>query len=313
VRAIRPSRATASLVAVALLAASGLAVVQVRSEAIAAEEAERRAAEHELDRDVYALRTELVTPAHAAERSAAELLVTVVETVTGSERDAETIGGTLDALIADLRTAADQLDEAAAQPMPSRPQAVPVQTADPIFGRLEVLEGQASEVAAQLRHAADEAEVFSSAAHELSSAAATYAASTDELPSSDDPAVLADAWRAEDDRLDAYRAAVDRAAETPGLEELSSSHEQLIDTMRTLADDAVTALDEGDVDGYNALLADVLGDENATSLPEELVAATESALETTTLTELQDARTAALELLIDLEDLRRVTGPSVAG
>jgi hypothetical protein len=313
VRAIRPSRATASLVAVALLAASGLAVVQVRSEAIAAEEAERRAAEHELDRDVYALRTELVTPAHAAERSAAELLVTVVETVTGSERDAETIGGTLDALIADLRTAADQLDEAAAQPMPSRPQAVPVQTADLIFGRLEALEGQASEVAAQLRHAADEAEVFSSAAHELSSAAATYAASTDELPSSDDPAVLADAWRAEDDRLDDYRAAVERAAETPGLEELSSSHEQLIDTMRTLADDAVTALDEGDVDGYNALLADVLGDENATSLPEELVAATESALETTTLTELQDARTAALELLIDLEDLRRVTGPSVAG
>jgi hypothetical protein len=311
VRALhRPNRATAGLVGLALLTASGFAVVQVRSDAIAAEEAERREAQHELDRDVHALRTGLVMPAHAAERSAAELLVTVVETVTGSDRDADRVRDTLEALVEDLRTAADQLDEAAAQPMPTRPEAVPVQTADAIFDRLAVLEEQAEEVAAQLRQAADEAEVFSSAAHDLSTAAATYAASTDELPSSDDPDVLATAWRAERDRLDDYRAAVDAAAGTPGLEELAGSHEQLIDTMRTLADDAVTALEAGDVDGYNDRLAEVLGDDDLSTLSEDLVAATEAALETATLSEIQDARTSALELLIEVEDLRRVTGPS---
>jgi hypothetical protein len=307
---VRPNRATASLIGAAVLAAGGMAIVQVRSEAAAAAEAEQLAAQQELDREVYALRTELVTPAHLAERTAADLLVAVVETVTGSARDDEAVQTTLDALVEDLHAAADQLDEVADQPLPARPRAVPVPTADAVFDRLETIEVQASEVAAQLREAAERAEDFASAAHGLSSAAATYAASTGDLPDSDDPDVLATAWRSERDRLDAYRQAVDVAAETDGLEELATSHQELIDTLRSLADDAVTALEAGDVDGYNERLASVLDDEDAASIGDDLVAATETALEAATVAELHEARTAVLELLIDLEDLRRVTGPS---
>jgi hypothetical protein len=308
--AVRTSRATAGLLAAALVAAGGAATVQARSAAVAAEEAERRTAQHELDREVFALRTGLAEPAHTAERSAADLLVTVVETVTGSERDAGSVRETLDALVDDLRTAADQLDETAAQPLPARPETVPVQTAEAVFARLELLEDRAGDVAAQLREAADHAEVFASASHELSTAAAEYAASTDELPDSDDPEVLATAWRAERDRLATYREAVDVAVETEGLEELAGTHAELVNALQALADDAVEALDAGDVDGYNDRLADVLGDRDTDTLGEDLVAATEAALDAATLSELQQARTAALELLIDLEDLRRVTGPA---
>jgi hypothetical protein len=308
--AVRTSRATASLLAAALVAAGGTAVVQARTSAAAAEEAERRAAQHELDREVFALRTGLAEPAHTAERSAADLLVTVVETVTGSERDAGSVRGTLDDLVEDLRAAADQLDEAAAQPLPARQQAESVEITEAVFVRLEELEDRAGDVAAQLREAADRAEVFASASHELSTAATEYAASTDELPDSDDPDVLATAWRAERDRLATYREAVDVAAATAGLEELAATHAELVDALQTLADDAVEALDAGDVDRYNARLAEVLGDRDADTVAEELVAATGTALEAATLEELQQARTAALELLIDLEDLRRVTGPS---
>jgi hypothetical protein len=307
---VRPNRATASLVGAAVLAASGMAIVQVRSEAAAAAEAEQLAAQQELDRDVYALRTELVTPAHLAERSAADLLVTVVETVTGSARDNEAVRATLDTLVEDLHAAADQLDEGANQPLPARPQAVPIVTADAVFERLETIEVTAGEVAAQLRQAAERAETFASAAHGLSSAATTYAASTGDLPESDDPDVLATAWRAERERLDAYRQAVDVAADTEGLEELATSHHELIETLRSLADDAVTALEAGDIDGYNARLAAVLDDEDASSVGDDLIAATEAALEAAAVSELHEARTAVLELLIDLEDLRRVTGPS---
>jgi hypothetical protein len=308
----RHTRATASLVSAAVLAAGGMAVAQVRADAAAAEEAQRQAAQHELDRDVFALRSGLVTPAHAAERTAAQLLVTVVETVTGSERDEESVRETLDTLVGDLHAAADELDAAAAQPLPARPRAVPVPVADAIFGRLEVIEVRAAEVARQVREAAERAEAFASAAHELSSAAAAYAASTDELPDSDDPDELATAWRAEQERLDVYRRSVDVAAATPGLEDLASSHLELLDTLQSLADDAVVALEAGDIDGYNARLAKVLDAKDAGSLGDRLVAATEAALDAATVDELQQARTAALELLIDLEDLRRVTGPSAS-
>jgi hypothetical protein len=310
VSAIRHARLTSLLVAVALTAVAGIALLQVRADAAAAEEAERRAAQHELDREVFALRSEMSTPAHEAERTTAELLVTVVETVTGSERDPDAVRETLDRLVADLHAAADHLEGAAAQPLPTRPQAIPVQTADAIFARLRGVEERAGEVAAQVRQAAEEAEAFAAAAHELSSAAATYAASTAELPDSDDPDVLADAWRGERERLDRYREAVDGAAATAGLEELAGSHAELVDTLRALADDAVTALEAGDVDGYNATLTEVLGDEDASSLTDQLVDATEQALEAATLSELQQTRRSLLELLIELEDLRRVTGPS---
>jgi hypothetical protein len=310
VSVIRHARLTSLLLGLALVAATGLALLQVRADAAAEEEAERRAAQHELDREVFELRNELATPAHAAERTTAELLVAVVETVTGSERDPEAVRATLDRLIGDLHAAADHLEEAAAQPMPTRPQAIPVPTADAIFARLQGVEDQAAELAAQVRQTAEEAEAFATAAHELSSAAAAYAASTQQLPDSDDPDVLADAWRAERDHLDRYRDAVDLAADTAGLEELAGSHAEFVDTLRTLADDSVAALEAGNVDGYNARLEEVLGDEDASALTDELVTATEQALEAATLRELQETRRALLELLIDLEDLRRVTGPS---
>lgn len=305
--AARPARATATLLSIALVAVGGAALLQVRADA-AAQEAERRAAQHELDREVVALRTELATPAHVAERTTADLLVAVVESVTGSERDAASVRGTLDRLIADLREAADRIDEAAAQPMPDRPDAIDAETADTVIDRLHGVGAQAGEVAAQLRGAADEAEAFTTAAHELSAAAASYAATTADLPDSDDPDVLATAWRSERERLADYRAAVDRAAEAPGLEELAGSHDALVSTLTELADDAVAALEAGDIDGYNARLAEVTGDDDVSSLGDRLVAATEDALDAATVRELEQARTAVLTLLIDLEDLRRVTG-----
>jgi hypothetical protein len=303
------TRTTAGIVGAALLVGGGAAVVQAR-ESAAAQEAERRAAQQELDRDVTALRTDLAAPAHVAERAANDLLVAVVESVTGSERDADAVRATLETLVADLRAAADELDEAAAGELPDRPEALPVQAADDVFGRLEDVETRAATVADELRRTADRAEAFATAAHDLTSAASAYAAATADLPDSDDPDTLATAWRAERERLAAYAEAVEAAGGIEGLEELAGSHGELVDVMRTLADDAVAALEAGDIDGYNARLAEALDGGLAGSLGDDLVGATEAALGAATVDELQRTREAVLELLLDLEDLRRVTGPS---
>jgi hypothetical protein len=304
------ARVTAGLLALAVAAVGVTSVAQSRADAAAEQRAERLAAQHELDRDAYELRERTAGPAHLAERASADLLVAVVEAVTGSDRDPAAVGATLEGLIGDLRAAADDLEAAAAADLPTRPAALPVEQADPVLAQIGEVDASTAGVADQLRAAADEAERFAVAANELTAAASAYAASTEALPDSDDPDVLADAWRDEQDRLAAYRATVEAVEGTAGLEDLVATHAEILVTLESLAADAVAALDADDIDGYNDRLDATLGDEDVDAFAQQLVASTEQALQAATIDELEASRTAVLELLLELEQLRRVTGPA---
>lgn len=299
----RRRRAAAGVVAVLLLGGGGYAAAEVRSaENTAASEA-REAGERDLLAAVGDARTDLNDPAREGEAAATELLRAQVAALSGEPSDPDTVEG----LLAQLRGAADDLDEAAAAPMPQRPSAVPVAAADPVFARLDTLRDQAGDVAGRFRDTADATAEWNAALTEMTAAAATYAEAAEGLPDSDDPEVVADAWRAERDLLDTYRADLDAVSPPsvgPSLQPLVDAQLVLVDGMSELADDAVAALEAGDVDTYADLLDDRLSGSDRFGVSSALADAREQVgRDLTSSGPLETARAHALGLVTELERL----------
>lgn len=298
----------------ALAVTAGLVAGAVQIRAASAEQQQHAKAEARLDlnREVSELRAALTGPASQAQIAAAALRLNLHETVTGSDRDADAIADDRARLVAQLRTAADALEEASTTPLPERPSVLSVAVVDPVFIRLERLENQAAETAERLRLAAKTAEDFGAAADTLQAAAEAYLATVDNLPDSSDPDTLATNWRNELVRLDRYQQAVDEAAEVGELALLVDAHRVLIDGMREVAQQAVSLLEDGDLDGYNALLAAHLDTDDPFGFRTTLKEATELSVRGTALERLRDARGYALGLLTKLELLRRDTPAAIA-
>jgi hypothetical protein len=286
----------------------GVGMQQIIAADAAATAAEQRTARTDLAQDVEDLREALAEPARTGQTAATALLRHQLELVAGQAPDAS-VG---DELVAQLRLASEELADAARTPMPDRPSVLPVATVDPVFDRLLGLEDQAADLAERLAADADEAEAWIAAVRDLDDAAMTYGASTEELPSTDDPDALAAAWRAEAERLDDYAAAVDRAADHEGGAPLADAHGLLVDGMRELAADAAGRLEAGDVDGYNALLADRLAGDDAFGFASALEPAREEVAEAAIDGHLEETRARALGLLTELEELRRAAPAQLA-
>jgi hypothetical protein len=294
---------------IALVALGGGLLVQqvVRADA-AATAAEHRAASAELARDVESLRGALADPAHEGQVAATALLRHQLLLVAGEAPD-PAVG---DGLVDQLRLAGQELAEAADTPMPDRPSILPVATVDPVFDRLTGLEAQASDLAERFGVAADEAEAWLTAVRDLDEAAMAYGASSEELPSTDDPDAVAAAWRAEHDRLDPYAAAIDQAREHEASAPLAEAHAQLVEGMRELADDAVARLGADDLDGYNALLADRLAGDDPFGFSSQLEEARAEVADAAIDGGLEETRARALGLLTELEELRRAAPAQLA-
>ncbi|MEX1178174.1 MAG: hypothetical protein WEB09_06905 [Nitriliruptor sp.] len=297
-----------ALLAVLGLIAGSIAIQQVRNADAEARAAEQREARAELAAELGDVRRAIAEPARDGQNTATALLRHQLALVAGDTPDPE-LG---DGLVADLRTAADELDEVATTPLPDRPQILPVATVDPIFARLEGLEQQASDLAGTYRSAADEAEGSLESLRALEAAAITYAGSSDQLPSGDDPDAIAAAWEAERDRLATYDEAVTAAAERPSSAPLAEAHRSLVDGMSQLADDAIELLGADDLDAYNALLADQLGGEDPFGFAAQLADARAEVADTAVDGPLEDARARGLGLLTELEELRRITPAQLA-
>jgi len=82
--------------------------------------------------------------------------------------------------------------------------------------------------------------------------------------------------------------------------------------MRRLTADALDALEDGDLDAYNALLAERLGGEDPFGFASALEDARAEVAEAAVDGPLEDARGRALGLLTELEEVRRATPPPVA-
>jgi hypothetical protein len=293
-------RVLLAALAILVIGGSATAVQQARS---AEAEAARDSARAELARDVATVRTTIADPARDGQTAATALLRHQLLVVAGEAPDA-TVG---ERLVDQLRVAADDLDDAEQAPLPERPEVLDDATTDRVFAQLAAIDGRAADLATTFREAADGAEAWLVAVRDLDAAAVAYADSTGDLPEGDDPEVVADAWRAEQQRLADYAAAVARAAENQISAPLAEAHRELVDGMSELAEDAVALLEADDVDGYNALLAERLETADPFEFGSRLDAARAAVADAAISGPLEDARARALGLLTDIEKLRQAT------
>jgi hypothetical protein len=301
-----PQRLAAGGLVLAVLA-GGYAFQQVRASDAEAAAVEQRTAEAQLAADLGEVRDTIATPARDGQNTASALLRHQLLLIAGEGPDTD-VG---DRLVTDLRESADELADAATTPLPERPTILPVATVDPIYARLSGLEAQAADLAETYRVAADDTEQALAAVRELETAAVAYA-DTSSLPSTDDPDAVADVWRAEAERLDGYQDAIDAAADVPAAAPLAAAHQQLVDGMRELTDDALARLGADDIAGYNALLSDRLGQDDPFGFSAALDEARSQVADEAIDGPLDDARERGLGLLTELDELRRTTPAQLA-
>ena len=307
-------RRLAAGVALAVAIGGGVVVVdQVRSADAAAVDAATSQAERDLLREVGAVRASLADPARAGQDVATTLLRDQILAVSGEPVDTDRT----EALLGQLRDAADRLDAAAAQPLPDRPVALAVDSADPVYARVDALRSQAADLAERFRTTADDTEAWNAALAEVVAAGTTYAASTEQLPDGDDPDVVADAWRAELDRLDAFRADLDAASDPeagPSLQPLVDAQLRLADGMTEVAEASIGHLEDGDIDAYDALLDDRLSGSDRFGVSSALADARERiGAQLVGQGSLERSRAFALGLITELDDLRRTAPEQLRG
>ena len=247
------------------------------------------------------VRVALTDPAFSARDDAGLLRLLLAEAVIGSDRDA-------DRVLAQITEVADRLEATAAEfdALADETRASPSDGTEPPLEGLEALHDQAVDVAAHLRTAADPAAIHGSAALELHGAADRFASAEVRGPDDDDPDVLADGWTTDLERLRAYEAAATTAADHPPLVAHAEAHLEVVTALIDLSETAIAHLDDGDLDAYNAVLEQRLGDVDP--LVEELVPSLEQSLQAT-VSDAEAAEGRVLGLLSELEGLRTSTPP----
>jgi hypothetical protein len=294
---------------IALLLVLALAAVAVvagmRSAASEAALDEERQARAEFARDMGELRRSLSVPAQDARTATSALRTNLAELVTGSDRDLSTVAYDRASLVESLREAADELEANSEVDAPDGHEELPGDTVEPALRRLDGLDEQTRRVASQLRTAADETEQWADTAEELLASAEALLAL--DAPQTDDPDALAGWWREELETLAPYREAAENAAEHEDLAALGEAHLQLVEGLETVAELAVTRLEEGDVDGYNELLGKRIADEDPFGFNAALDEAVEQTLTRGPVAEIEDAQERTLGLLAEIDKLRRVT------
>ena len=296
-------RATLGLVVAVAVAM----VVAATLDARATTAAERQAAAEaraELSHDLTHLRNAAATPARSARTEIAALRRTFAEAITGSDRDVTQVLDEVEARIAAIEEAADQLTAAAGLAHPAPASILPVGTTAPILSRLDALDAQTLATSDRLRAAVSDISEVARAAVELRRAAKAFAAAADELPDSDDPDRVAEAWIDELDRLAPYREAADAAAAHATLEPLASAHLLLLDDLEDFARAAVDDLEAGDLETYEDRRTAALA--TTDEVVDRFTAATHEALQRATA-DIEAAEERALGLLHELEALRRAT------
>lgn len=281
-----------------VIAGGAFALQPVTSDDEAAQDPTPAAADPALQEELGELRTRLAGPTRDGHAAATELVRHQVSELAGDRGDAERT----EELIADLRAAADELRDAVDAQPTGEAEMLQVATTDPIRTRLDGIEQQTIELSDRFAASADEAEAFEAAVRSLDDAATAYADGA-AVPSGSTPDEIAAAWRDELDRLDTYAAALDHAREVPVLERKVDAHTQLIAGMRALAEDALTHLEDDDLDAHNARLEDALDREDPFEVTTTLQTARSTLAQRWAEGPLHRVRGEALGLLTELERL----------
>ncbi len=246
-------------------------------------------------------RLTLAAPAFSARDDAGLLRLLLAEAVIGSDRDADRVLEQITEVADRLEATATELEALAAETPAS-----PSDHTEPPPEGLEALHDQALDVATHLRAAADPAAAHGSAALELHGAAARFASAEVRGPDDDDPDVLADGWTTDLELLRAYEAAATTATDHTPLVAHAEAHLEVVTTLIELSETAITHLEDGDLDAYNAVLEQRFADVDP--LVEELVPSLEQSLQAT-VSDAEAAEGRVLGLLSELEGFRTSTPP----
>lgn len=298
---IRVPRWTSALVLAAVAVTAGAAAL---AEDAAQTEREQREVRAAFVADVGELRRSLLVPAHDARDATAALRLNVAHLVRSSDREHEDLVERREDLLATLRSSADALEGSLPPPSLGADEQVDEAVRAPVQARLDGLDEQASWVARQLRRTADGVEAWAEPADELRRAADDLRSR--ELPDRDDPDALAAAWSEELEVLATYREAAEGARDHRDLRPLGEAHLRVAGELTEIAEDAVARLEDGDVDGYNALLDERLDGDDPLGTG-EIDAATAEVLRGGVIDEVEEAQARVLGLLVELEELRRAT------
>lgn len=296
----RTGRLLAGTLAAAVAATAVVSFGDLRDADVAAAATAERTAAAELVGSVTSTRLAMDDHARTADDAAAASLRHHAAVVAGGSHDPDVVA----AHVEDLRATADTLTGLAEATPPERPGPVPVADADPILERYVQAQDQAAELAVTLERAADEAAATDAALAELRAASSAYADDSS-LTGSDDPEAVAAAWREERQTLTSYRERLD-AVDTDALDlsPLLAAQYAFIGALEDVADRAIELLDDGDLDGYAALLDDELGGDDLLGAADALRDGRDAVTAELLRGPRGDARARALGLRVELGVLR---------
>lgn len=244
----------------------------------------------------------LRTPTVGARAHLASLRLLVADAVLGT-RDDERLVEVVDQRANWVREAADRLATQAEPAVVVALDGVPTDRVTPAASRWDALEEQRADIAVRLRDTADAAVEVVGAVVSLREASQAYTEAAEDLPVSGDPDELQAAWTDERERLVDYRDAATHAATLPGLAAHADAHVDLTEALLAFTDDAIAAIEDGDLETYNDLLDGMLAH------TEDEVAAIEATLEdavVASVAPLDTTKARTLSLLRALDEVRDV-------
>jgi hypothetical protein len=296
-------RAAALLLAVALLTGG---IVQVRSQVESRREAAVAEARYAFQQQLNLSYDGMAEPAREATVALSGVREILQQHLALTGRTGEELAVERDQRLAEIRDLARRLREASTATPPIVPEELaPVPPAS-LGEQLSSLKDEADALATQLDDVAESVETWTSALAHLRRGALTFVAAAESHEATTDPTTLADQWRSERASLEAYRAAVDRAADVPGLVPVVAAHRAYIDANLAWIDEAVALLEQAELDAYNARLREVFGVPDPFGFSATLQAALEESFDLGVLAELAVTRDAATAFLDRLAEAARL-------
>lgn len=303
----------AIIVALTLVAATAFTIVgNIRAENQARADAAAAAAETDLTAAFATYRTTLATPTQDARAAAGQVRLAMLDLLRASDRPEGEVFAAAGSNIAAMRRGAEGLAEAATQPLPEIPSELAERDLSPLTQRLQLAREDAFALADELSTAADDAEAWVLALRDVRDAAATFAETAEQSPSSSTPSGLIAQYEAQRPVLDGYQTAADALAEFPGMAPLADAHRDYVAANRQWIDEAVGLLGADDRRTYNARLDQVFGDDPF-GFDAALAEATPRAIGSQTITDVETAQRRAIAYAEQLEDLRRDLPDLLAG
>lgn len=295
------------LVAVLVVGLTVLAVVQFRDQHRARTEAERAELAFEYSQALTQRLDALRAPAQAAAQHVAALRQTLVEHLTVTDRELDAIAADRERLVRELDRAAASLAEAAAVQAPTPPRHLEGTPAAAMATDLAELHGHAAGLSDQLDRLTDAATRWSTSVITLEQRAVEYVAAVADHAPSTDPEELAATWEAERAPLEAYRNAAGLALDVGGLDGLAAAHLRYAESNLDWVDEAAELLAAGDLDTYNARVAELFDNADPFGFAAATTAAAEEALTAGAIAASEDAGAAVAAFLADVTELRRRT------